>query len=76
MREREGIVSIVITTPSGWKQIAGFLSNLQANELYKIDMTQLLDKLVRLGLRIQAIPYAGDWGEIDSPSNLKAYEYK
>lgn len=61
-------------TPSGWKHIKALLAEKDANSRRTMDMTRLLSELLKNEVSIQCCPVVGDWGEIDTESDLQLYE--
>lgn len=61
-------------TPEGWDEVARIRAVLTAQQRDRMHMTGTLQRVIVEGrLAVSAIPYAGDWGEIDSASDLAAY---
>lgn len=62
-------------TPDGWRMVKEFLSTLNLDEIAKIHMTGLLQQIIdRKIIPIQATPYSGIWGEVDTESDLIIYQ--
>lgn len=61
-------------TPAGWAQVETYLQTLEPARVDKLDMTSLLQRLLAEGIRIDTVPVAGGWLEIDSESDLQAAE--
>ncbi|MDS1141158.1 phosphocholine cytidylyltransferase family protein [Pusillimonas sp. SM2304] len=62
-------------TPLGWSEIQSVRSKLAQVGRDQIHMTGILQSIIQAGkIPIEAIPYQGSWGEIDSESDLLAYE--
>ena len=61
-------------TQNGWSKIIKGLSDVSDNELDKMDMTTMLNRLINKGTIINTCPIDDDWFEIDSPSDLILYE--
>jgi choline kinase len=60
--------------PVGWATIRGVLDQCSERERAAMQMTGLLQRVVAAGAcNVAAISYDGEWGEIDSPSDLAAY---
>ena len=60
--------------PQGWREIQRVLNQLSHGDRAKIHMTGLLQRVATAGVRkVMAVAYAGEWGEIDSASDLAAY---
>ena len=61
-------------TPESWKQIASILATLPKNARDQISMTSLLQNLIQYrNFQIIGVPYEGEWGEIDSHSDLEKF---
>lgn len=61
-------------TPIGWQKLENFRSTLSEHERHCMHMTGTLQKLIDCKIaEIQALPYYGSWGEVDSAEDLKAY---
>ena len=63
-------------TPQGWKETEDYLATLPTDSVDRLDMTTLLMRLIESGIRIRGVAIAGDWGEVDSGSDLAFYEAK
>ena len=61
-------------TPHGWKDVEALLATLDAQTRDRLDMTGLLQRLLRRKVAIGTIGTDGQWGEIDNPSDLALYE--
>lgn len=61
-------------TPAGWAQVEAYLQTLDPSGIDRLDMTSLLQRLLAAGIRIDTVPVAGGWLEIDSESDLRAAE--
>ena len=61
-------------TPKGWKDIFSIFKQLSTIERDNITMTEILQKILdEKKMRIAAIPYLGQWGEVDSADDLALY---
>ena len=61
-------------TPQGWSEVVQIIIGLNPVQRDKIHMTGTLQKVIDAGrLAIAAVPYEGDWGEIDSADDLASY---
>lgn len=61
-------------TPAGWDEVCRIRETLSAEQRDRMHMTGTLQKVIEAGrVRIAAIPYSGDWGEVDSADDLAAY---
>jgi choline kinase len=61
-------------TPAGWAEILRSRSGLPPIECDRMDMTGTLERVIEAGrIAIAAIPYPGEWGEVDSVEDLAIY---
>lgn len=61
-------------TPSGWLEIERIRSTLPADTQNRMHMTGTLQRVIAAGrIPIDALPYRGEWGEVDSAEDLAAY---
>jgi len=61
-------------TPSSWKKAEVLRSSLAPALCDKLDMTGMLQYLISsYGAKIRALPYTGEWGEVDSAEDLAIY---
>lgn len=61
-------------TPEGWGEILRIRSNLTSEQRDKMHMTGTLQKVLEAQkIRIAALPYEGEWGEVDSAEDLATY---
>ena len=61
-------------TPEGWEQIVSVLDNFAENKRNEISMTMVLQNAIKhSNLEIFGVPYLGEWGEIDSQSDLEIF---
>lgn len=61
-------------TPEGWGEVVRIRSNLTASECDKMHMTGTLQMVIDANkIQIFALPYLGEWGEVDSVSDLTYY---
>ena len=62
-------------TPESWKHITSVLSKYPKNVCDNLSMTELLGNLIQSKeFPIIGIPYQGEWGEIDSQSDLAKFD--
>lgn len=59
---------------TGWNKTKCFLNKFNKNEIDKMDMTQLLKKLLKQGFVINCIAIEGKWLEVDTENDLKKYQ--
>jgi L-glutamine-phosphate cytidylyltransferase len=57
-------------TPRCWKDVEALLATLDAQTCDRLDMTDLLQRLLRRNIAIGTIATDGQWGEIDNPAIL------
>lgn len=61
-------------TPEGWMEVLRIRSGLTAEQCDKMHMTGTLQKVIDAGrVEIAAVPYTGEWGEVDSAEDLASY---
>lgn len=61
-------------TPEGWGEVMRIRSDLTQEQRDKMHMTGTLQKIVEARrLPILAVPYTGEWGEVDSQTDLEYY---
>lgn len=62
-------------TPEGWEEIRRIRATLSQAERDKMHMTGTLQKVIEAGrVPVGAVPYSGDWGEVDVAEDLAVYE--
>lgn len=75
LSEIEGqYMGLLRLTPEGWRWIEEILSQIGPAAVDRLDMTSLLDRLIAAGRPIKAVPFAGIWGECDSPGDLDYHQ--
>lgn len=62
-------------TPASWKKVEVLRAGQEPAVRDKLDMTGMLQRLI-VGHRvaIRALPYTGEWGEVDSAEDLAIYD--
>jgi choline kinase len=61
-------------SPDGWKAMQNTLLAMPEEISTRISMTELLQKVIEsTKIKIEALPFEGVWGEIDSEKDLKLY---
>jgi choline kinase len=61
-------------TPEGWAEVLRIRNDLPAGQCDSMHMTGTLQKVIDAGrVAITAIPYYGEWGEVDSAEDLLGY---
>lgn len=58
----------------GWETVKRFTGGLDQQVLDKLDMTSMLNALLKEGARIAAVPAPDFWGEVDHESDIPLYE--
>lgn len=67
-------MGIIRINANAWKKIRDFYVSLEKGDQYKINFTEFISSLIQNDvLNIHGIPYFEKWGEIDSASDLIAY---
>lgn len=61
-------------TPQAWQAVELILNAVDAKTRDGMDMTTLLRRLLESGFPIRTVSIRGQWGEIDSASDLELYE--
>jgi choline kinase len=62
-------------TPNGWAEVLRIRSSLTSEQCDKMHMTGTLQKVINAGrVAITAVPYTGEWGEVDFADDLDAYK--
>jgi len=62
-------------TPTGWDEVVRIRSTLSAEQCDRMHMTGTLQKVIEAGrIPIAAVPYTGEWGEVDSAEDLAGYQ--
>jgi choline kinase len=60
--------------PTAWTEIRRILDRLPRSECDRMHMTGTLQKVIEVGnVPVAAIPYFGEWGEVDSGEDLAMY---
>jgi choline kinase len=63
-------------TPEGWAEVQRIRSELSPEQRDKMHMTGTLQKVIEAGrVPIAAVPYNGEWGEVDSAEDLANYHH-
>jgi len=63
-------------TPEGWAEVLRIRATLTQEQCDKMHMTGTLQRVISAQrLPIAALPYDGDWGEVDSAEDLASYHY-
>ena len=68
-------MGLLFFTPRGWSEIQRIRDTLSMKDRDSMHMTGALQRVVDAGnIDVQAVPYEGLWGEIDSESDLEIYK--
>ena len=61
-------------TPESWNEVLQIRSNLTPDQCDSMHMTGTLQKIIEANqILIKAIPYLGEWGEVDNAEDLNCY---
>jgi choline kinase len=62
-------------TPEGWAEVTRVRAGLTSDQRDAMHMTSTLQAIIVAGrVAIAAVPYTGEWGEVDSADDLEAYK--
>lgn len=62
-------------TPEGWAEVTRVRAGLTSDQRDAMHMTGTLQEVILAGrVAIAAVPYTGEWGEVDSADDLDAYQ--
>lgn len=62
-------------TPTAWQEVERLRAAMPAADRDRMHMTGTLQRIIEAGrLPVKALPYPGLWGEIDSPTDIEAYD--
>jgi hypothetical protein len=62
-------------TPEGWAEVTRVRAGLTSDQRDTMHMTGTLQGVIVAGrVAIAAVPYTGEWGEVDSADDLDAYQ--
>jgi choline kinase len=62
-------------TPEGWAEVVRLRSALTPEQCDKVHMTNTLQQVIDADrVSIYALPYTGEWGEVDSSEDLCLYQ--
>lgn len=68
-------MGLLLFTPAGWGELVRIRSTLSSEQRDKMHMTGTLQKIIESQrIAIAAVPYAGEWGEVDSVDDLASYQ--
>ena len=77
LKQVEGkYMGLLKLTPNGWSHIYEVLNSMQEDRRRKIDMTTLLQYLIKSNISIYGVPISGKWCEVDCPEDLYYYEQR
>ena len=75
IEEIEGqYMGLLKITPIGWGKITSYFDSLPQKLIDKMDITMLLQRLINIGVEINAVPIDDQWFEVDSVADLVIYE--
>lgn len=75
MAEIQGqYMGILKFTPNGWEQVKNVLKLPCEKPVEKLDMTTLLNNMIKNGIDVFTIPYSGLWLECDDEHDIEVYE--
>ena len=76
VKEIEGqYMGLLRFTPAAWEEAISILNEMPSQKAEVIQMTELLQKIIdRNRIPIKALPYTGEWGEVDFAEDLAVYE--
>ena len=63
-------------SPKGRQCICDFIGSIAQDEVDKLDMTSLLQALLKRGCDIRVSPVSGGWCECDTPKDIELYEQR
>jgi choline kinase len=64
-------MGLVRFSPDAWSEIQRIRFEMRGDDADRLHMTSTIQKVIDSGcMTIHAIPYIGEWGEIDSPNDL------
>ncbi len=61
-------------TPTGWQQIQKVLNRLSKEDLDRLDMTGLINLLLKQNITVKTVPIEGKWCEVDSEDDFQIYD--
>ena len=65
-------MGLIKFTPNGWKTFSNFWKEIEESDFSNVQVTQVLRQLVaKKSGYVKAIPYEGEWGELDLESDLE-----
>lgn len=67
-------MGLLCFSEAGWRTVSDFIDALREDERDCLDMTTLLRRLIEDGVHVYGVPVSGNWGEVDSPCDLRLYE--
>ncbi len=67
-------MGLIKLTPIGWKTISDYISELPKEDVFRLDITSLLQNIIALSKEINAVPTHRAWGEVDSQNDLNLYK--
>ena len=77
VNEIEGqYMGLIKYTPCGWKKVEEYLNRQTQDYIDNIDITALLQDLIKADVIVNAVPIKDKWFEVDTESDLKIYKSK
>ena len=67
-------MGLVSFSQTGWSSFLQAVGSLSLEQCDGMDMTSLLRYLIEMGEPVYCVPTNGNWGEVDSQSDLQLYE--
>ena len=68
-------MGLTLFMPDGWREFSAISAGFRGHLADQADMTSTLQKVIEAGnVSIQGVPYYGEWGEVDSESDLLLYD--
>jgi len=61
-------------TPAGWARVERYLNGFRDEDIDRMDMTKLLNGLVKSGIAVKGVCIDQPWYEVDSEHDLAVYQ--
>lgn len=61
-------------TPQSWQAIEDLLADIPVERAMKLSVTEMFQLLIEREIKIQGVPVSGQWGEVDTETDLILYE--
>jgi len=65
-------MGLIKFTPKGWREVEKCIEKLSIDEVDKLDMTALLQKMIHSNIEIVGVPIKDQWFEVDTESDSSA----